>query len=127
MQPAQSKTLCLTLAAVLLSGTALAQSPNKPVASHVLAILTVKEGVARDEIMKVMQGEVRSTVQLYLDGRIQQWFARGDGKGVVFLLDCKTVEEAKAILDTLPLVKEKLATFEYMPLGPLSPLRLLLQ
>jgi len=76
--------------------------------------------------MKVMPTEVRETVALYLDGKIQQWYARGDGKGVVFLLDCKTVDEAKAILETLPLVKENFASFEYMPLGPLTPLRLLL-
>ena len=76
--------------------------------------------------MKVLPAEVRATVRLYLDGRIQQWFSRGDGKGVVFMLDCKTVEEAKGLMDALPLAKEKFASFEYMPLGPLTPLRLLL-
>jgi hypothetical protein len=91
-----------------------------------MATLTVKPGIAQEELMKVLPTEVRDTVQLYLDGKIQQWFARGDGKGVVFILDCKTVDEAKAILDMLPLVKQNLATFEYMPLGPLSPLRLLI-
>ena len=118
----QLKLLPLLLAAA----TAFAQSPAQTKPTHVLATLTVKEGIARDQIMKVMQSEVRDTVQLYLDGRIQQWFARGDGKGVVFLLDCKTVEEAKAILEKLPLIKENFASFEYMPLGPLTPLRLLL-
>jgi len=48
--------------------------------------------------MTVMQTEVRDTVQLYLDGKIQQWYARGDGKGVVFFLDCNTVEEANRFL-----------------------------
>ena len=94
--------------------------------THVLATLTVKPGVQRDAIMQVMNTEVRDTVQLYLDGRIQQWFARGDGKGVVFLLDCKTVDEAKALLESLPLIKNNLASFEYMTLGPLTPLRLLI-
>jgi hypothetical protein len=103
-----------------------AQSAATPKVTHVLATLTVKQGITRDQIMKVMQSEVRETVQLYLDGKIQQWYARGDGKGVVFLLDCKTVEEAKAILEGLPLAKENFASFEYMPLGPLTPLRLLL-
>ena len=116
----------LILAAAALT-TLLAQpSPPTPKVTHVLATLTVKPGVSRDQIMAVMQGEVRDTVQLYLDGKIQQWFARGDGKGVVFLLDCKTVEEAKAILEALPLIRQNFASFEYMPLGPLSPLRLLL-
>jgi hypothetical protein len=65
-------------------------------------------------------------VALYLDGKIQQWYSRGDGKGVVFLVDCQTVDEAKAILETLPLVKANFAYFDYVTLGPLNPLRLLL-
>ena len=112
------------LAAAATSLFAQSAAPSK--VTHVLATLTVKEGITRDQIAKVMQTEVRDTVQLYLDGRIQQWYARGDGKGVVFFLDCKTVDEAKAILEELPLVKHNFASFEYMPLGPLSPLRLLL-
>ncbi|MDP9170024.1 MAG: hypothetical protein M3N54_05370 [Acidobacteriota bacterium] len=47
-------------------------------------------------------------------------------KGVVFLLDCKTVDEAKALVEALPLAKANLVTFEYMALGPLTPLRMLL-
>ena len=118
----------LILSALLFTTTVRAQQPppSRPVPTHVLATLTVKEGVARDQIMKVMPTEVRDTLQLYLDGRIQQWWARGDGKGVVFLLDCKTVEEARAVLEKLPLIKENFASFEYMPLGPLTPLRLLM-
>ena len=103
-----------------------AQSPTTPKVTNVMATLTVKPGITRDQIMKVMQTEVRDTVQLYLDGKIQQWFARGDGKGVVFILDCKSVEEAKGILEALPLIKQNFASFDYMPLGPLAPLRLLL-
>jgi hypothetical protein len=114
--------IALSVAAASLA----AQSPTAPKTTHILATLTLKEGIAHDQIMKVMPGEVRSTVQLYLDGRIQQWYARSDGKGVVFLLDCKTVEEAKSLMESLPLSKEKFATFEYMPLGPLTPLRLLI-
>lgn len=97
-----------------------------PATTQVLATLTVKDGIVREELTKNMPAEVRATVQLYLDGKIQQWFARSDGKGVVFLLNCKTVDEARAITDTLPLIKGKLASFEFMPLGPLTPLRILM-
>src|SRR5271163_5269632 len=108
------------------AATLAAQPPSPPKVTVVMATLTVREGVTRDQIMKVMPSEVRDTVGLYLDGKIQQWYARGDGKGVVFLLDCKTVEEAKAILEKLPLIKANFASFEFMPLGPLTPLRVLL-
>jgi hypothetical protein len=73
-----------------------------------------------------MPEEVRVTVRLYLDGKIQQWFARSDGKGVVFLVNAPTVAAAKAITDTLPLSKAGFADFEYTPLSPLTPLRYLL-
>jgi len=128
MQPiSPSKPFYRSLAAAVLSTVSLfAQPPAAPPVTNVLAILSVNPGVARDQIMKVMPGEVRDTVRLYLDGRIQQWYSRGDGKGVVFVLNCKSVEEAKGLMDALPLAKEKFVTFEYMPLGPLMPLRMLL-
>ncbi|MGJ5819116.1 hypothetical protein [Paludibaculum fermentans] len=112
---------------LLIGSTCLwAQPPAAPKVTHVLATLSVNPGITREQVSTVMQHEVRDTVQLYLDGKIEQWYARGDGKGVVLLMDCKTVEEAKAILETLPLVKAHYVTFDYMPLGPLSPLRVLL-
>ena len=114
--------LLLAIAATSL----FAQSPAAPKVTHVLATLTINPGVTREQIQPMMQAEVRETLGLYLDGRIQQWYSRGDGKGVVFLLDCGTVGEARAILEKLPLARAKVATFEYMPLGPLNPLRLLL-
>ena len=43
----------------------------------------------------------------------------------MFILNCSSVAEAKALTDTLPLAKNKLADFEHA-LGPLTPLRFLL-
>lgn len=116
----------MALVVALTSVSLFAQTPATPKVTHVMATLTVKQGITRDQIMTVMQTEVRDTVRLYLDGKIQQWYSRGDGKGVVFLLDCKSVDEAKAILEALPLVKHNFASFDYMPLGPLMPLQLLI-
>ena len=103
-----------------------APAPAAPPTIGVLTMLTVKPDVQRPDIMKTMPAEVRDTMKLYLDGKISQWFARGDGRGVVFILNCSTIAEAKAITDTLPLSKAGLATFEYVPLTPLEPLRMLL-
>jgi hypothetical protein len=93
-----------------------------PKATEVMVILTTKPGVARQQIMNIMPDEIRATVRLYLDGKIRQWYSRGDGKGVIFLIDAKTVDEAQAIMDTLPLSKENLMDHEYIPVGPLMPL-----
>jgi hypothetical protein len=87
-----------------------------------MVILIAKPGVTRQQIMNVMPAEIRATVKLYLDGKIRQWYSRGDGLGVVLFLDVKTVDEAHAVMDTLPLSKENLMDHEYIPVGPLLPL-----
>jgi hypothetical protein len=53
-------------------------------------------------------------------------YSRGDGKGVVFLVNATTEDEARAIMGTLPLAKEPLWDEEYVPVGPLMPLRMLI-
>ena len=92
----------------------------------VFAVLTAKTGVTRDRVMAVMPAEIRATVRLYLDGKIREWYAREDGRGAVFLLDTSDVAEARSIMESLPLAKENLLDHEYIPVGPLMPLRLLI-
>ena len=64
-------------------------------------------------------------MRLYLDGKIREWYSRGDGKGVVVLLDVKTEEEARETEEMLPLAKAQLVDHQYIPVGPLMPLRAL--
>jgi len=97
-----------------------------PKTTGVLVIQTAKQGVTPQQVMAVMPSVVRATVKLYLDGKIRQWYSRGDGKGVVFLVDAKTEDEARAIMETLPLAKEQLMDHQYVPVGPLMPLRALM-
>ena len=97
-----------------------------PKTTGVMVIQTAKQGITPQQVMAVMPAEVRATVQLYLDGKIREWYSRGDGKGVVFLVDAKTEEEARAVMETLPLVKQQLMNEQYIPLGPLVPLRVLI-
>jgi hypothetical protein len=97
-----------------------------PKTTEVLVIQTPKQGVTAQQIMAVIPSEIRATVKLYLDGKIRQWYSRGDGKGVIFLVDAKTDDEARAIMETLPLAKEQLMDHQYIPVGPLMPLRALI-
>jgi hypothetical protein len=97
-----------------------------PKTTGVIVIQTAKQGVTPQQVMAVIPAEIRATVKLYLDGKIRQWYSRGDGKGVVFLVDAKTEDEARAIMETLPLANEQLMDHEYVPVGPLMPLRALL-
>jgi hypothetical protein len=99
-----------------------ASGPVLPKTTEVLVILTAKQGVTRQQIMAIMPSEIRETVKLYLDGKIRQWYSRGDGNGAVFLIDAHTEDEARAAMETLPLSKEHLMDHEYIPIGPLMPL-----
>jgi len=117
------------VASVLQSQLPSPQPPSgalSPRTTEVMVILTARQGVTRQQIMNVMPAEVRATVKLYLDGRIRQWYSRGDGRGVVLFIDAKSVEDAHAIVEAMPLSKENLMDHEYIPVGPLMPLAALM-
>ena len=121
-------TLTLTLTGVtLMTRPSVAQAQAaSPTITGVMVILAVKAGVTREQVMAVMPAEIRQTVQLYLNGKIREWYSRDDGRGVVFLLDARDVAEAQAIMEGLPLARQNLMDHEYIAVGPLLPLRLLM-
>jgi hypothetical protein len=116
----------------MLSTASLAQSPSAapsglpsvavPRTTAILVIQTPKQGVTFQQVIAVIPSEIRATVKFYLDGKIREWYSRGDGKGVIFLIDAKSEDEARAIMETLPLAKEHLMDTDYIPVGPLMPL-----
>ncbi len=124
-------TNALLMAMLPIASAAQTQSPASPSlpsiavpkTTDVLVIQTPKRGVTFQQVMDVIPEEIRATVNLYLDGKIRQWYSRGDGKGIVFLIDAKTEDEARTIIESLPLEKEQLMDTQYIPVGPLMPLR----
>jgi hypothetical protein len=126
MIPFLTAMLPLVSVAQSQSGTASSvPSAAIPKTTGVFVLQTPKQGVTAQQIMAVIPAEIRATVKLYLEGKIREWYSRGDGKGVVFLVDAKTEDEARAIMETLPLAKEQLMDDQYIPVGPLMPLRAL--
>ncbi len=130
MKAIRNVVLALTL--TLIGATSMAHpsvaqaQAISPTTTGVMVILTVKAGVTREQVMAVMPDEIRQTVQLYLNGKIREWYSRADGRGAVFLLDAKDVTEAHAVMEGLPLAKQNLMDHEYIAVGPLMPLRLLM-
>ena len=119
--------LPVTSLAQARSGNASSGLPSVaiPKTTAVLVIQTPKQGVTVQQVMAAIPDEIQATVRLYLDGKIREWYSRCNGKGVIFLLDVKTEEDARALMETLPLAKEQLMDSEYIPVGPLMPLRAL--
>ena len=103
-----------------------ASAVPSPKTTEVMVVLTARQGVTREQIMNIMPAEIRATVKLYLEGKIRQWYSKADGKGVVFFIDAKTIDEAHAVIETMPLSKQNLVEHQYIPVGPLIPLTALI-
>ena len=121
--------LCTTaLTAIMHAQTPPQPSPFPAVpTTKILAVGRITSATTPDARKTVMPNEVSDTVRLYLSGKIDQWYVRKDRNGVVFLLNVGNIEEAHALLEALPLGKAKLMEFDLIPLGPLSPLNVLLE
>lgn len=111
-----------------LTATAAAAQTAAPAVptTKVLAIShSTGKVITPEQRAQIMPHEVHDTVNAYLDGKIDQWYFQTDGKGVVFIVNASTTEEAKAILEKLPLGQAGLMAFDYIRLGPLNPLRII--
>jgi hypothetical protein len=80
-----------------------------------------------EQRQQVLPNEVPATLQHYLDGKIEQFWFRQDAPGVIFLMNVESVEQAKTTIEALPLVTGGYAKYEFMQVGPLAPLGLLIQ
>jgi len=92
----------------------------------VFAIATINQAIPSPEVRKHLPQEVPATLQLYLDGWIEQFWFR-EKLGRIFLMNVGSVEQAERILGELPLVVDGLMSFELMPVTTLSPLAVLIQ
>ena len=99
---------------------------SRALTTKVLAIGSWTAKATPDNRRPVMPFEARDTLRLQLAGKIDQWFAKNDGSGPVFLMNVTDAAEAKALLEKLPLGQAGLMTFELIPVGPLWPLGLML-
>ena len=91
--------------------------------TRILAIGTINPGIDLTKARAILPDEVRETVNLYLNGKIEQWFSLQDRTGVVFILNVTDIDAAHTMLEKLPLGQSHYISFELIRLGPLNPLR----
>ncbi len=87
----------------------------------ILAMDKLLPGVNLEKVSPHLQEEAKHAWQLYERGIFRELYFRGDRPGAVIVLECKDVEEAKKVLAELPLVKEHLIEFDYIPLQHFAP------
>jgi hypothetical protein len=124
---ARTIALSLLLIPIALEAQTPKSSPLPPTPTNrILAIGRFNAPPTPDQFKLLASQEVPDTLRLYLAGKIDQWYSIQNDNGVVFILNASSVEEAQTMLEALPLGQAKLMTFQLIPLGPLSPLALLL-
>jgi hypothetical protein len=104
------------------SGYAQPMTTSTPT-TKILAIGTINPGVDPAKVFAILPNEVRDTVDLYLNGKIDQWYSQQERRGVVFILNVTDPAAARDMLEKLPLGQAHLMSFELIPIGPLNPLR----
>jgi hypothetical protein len=94
---------------------------------QILAISESTTNATLEKIQPHLLEEVRDTMELYLRDVIRNYYFRSDKNGVVFMLECNSVDEAQSELENLKLVREGMIQFNLIPLEPLKPLGILLK
>jgi hypothetical protein len=92
----------------------------------VMAIGALKP-LTQEQRQTYLPKEVPATLKLYVEGKMEQFWLRENEAGVIFLMTVDSVAEADALLKALPLGQANLLTFELMPIGPLTPLGMLIR
>ena len=65
---------------------------------------------------ELLRAEAQRAWELQQTGVIRELYFRADRHEAVLMLECADVDEARLVLDTLPLVREGLIGFELIPL-----------
>jgi hypothetical protein len=76
-------------------------------------------GVTRDQVVARLSGDVdMQTWDLIQKGVIAHWFYKvGDQPGIIALVNCDSLEEARTLVDNAPKVIEGLFEFDIDPVN----------
>lgn len=84
----------------------------------ILALEQECPGTTADQFQPHLKAEAARAWELHQAGVIRELYFRADQHTAVLMLECPTLEDAQAVLNTLPLVEHGLIDFELMPLIP---------
>jgi len=84
----------------------------------ILAFEVEKPGLSTADYAPHLKAEAQRAWDLQQAGLIRELYFRADQHTAVLVLECPTLEDAQAALDTLPLVEHGLITFDLIPLKP---------
>ena len=91
----------------------------------ILCLSSLTSNATPEKINPLLKEEAAHAWGSYKAGLVREGYFRTAKPGVVLMLECADVAEARRQLDDLPMVKAGLITFEYIPLGPFLPIEAL--
>ncbi len=94
--------------------------------TKILAMCAV-EPPPPERMREIMLEEVQVVTQQYIEGKLEQFWRREDGKGGVLLYAASSPAEAEAWVRELPLTREGFLTYELIPMGPPTQLEFLIE
>lgn len=81
-----------------------------------LVLMDLVPGTTQEQIAPYLKVEAARAWELHKQGIFRDMNFRADRPGVVNIIECPSVEEAKKVLATLPLAKAGFMTCEVIPL-----------
>jgi muconolactone delta-isomerase len=84
----------------------------------ILALEQEIAGTTAADFQPHLRTEAAKVWELQQRGIIREIYFRQDEPSAVLILECSDADEARDILNSMPLVKENLITFDIIPLAP---------
>lgn len=84
----------------------------------ILALEVERPGARLEQFAPHLRDEAARAYALYEAGILRELHFRADRRSAVLVLECAALADARAALDSLPLVAAGLIEFELIPLAP---------
>jgi hypothetical protein len=84
----------------------------------ILALESEIEGGRAEQFQPHLEAEAARVYELFQKGDLRELYFNQEKHTAVLILECPDTVSARAILDTLPLVRAGLIAFEIIPLIP---------
>ena len=84
----------------------------------ILALEKEVPGALPEQFQKHSKAEAARVWALYQQGKLREIYFNADTNEAVLILECDDLQEAEALLGSLPLVAAGLITFDVLPLVP---------
>ena len=89
-----------------------------------ILVLAQRHGdTSLEQMRPLFKEEVEAVWNLYPQGVVREFYTRADQGGPAILtVECETVDAAKKVLQSLPLVEKRMIDLDYIPLAPFNGL-----